>query len=105
MATSDRAIGDALRAIENGVALLRLELTGYAVAQHAWGSELHVDEVIARLGVFEVRHLEHELQMGKNSVASRLKAAIERGMAVQVAEKAGVKAAQYRWAGKVSHPR
>lgn len=98
------AARDALRGIENSARLLSLALTGNTrrPALYRWGTDVHVDAAIARLGVFEVAHLELELQMGKNAVAKRIREAIDRGVAVQVSPAVQYNAAVYRWTGKSS---
>ena len=97
------AVVAALRALESSSRLLRAALTdyNYRSAIQPWGGEDHVDEIAARLGVFEVPHLEHELQMKGTAVKRRIDAALRRGSVIQVSPRSGVRAAVYRWSGKL----
>lgn len=96
------AATDALRAIQNSANLLRLAITDKdrMPPLSIWGGETHVDQVVARLGYFEVQHLEWELQLGKNACARRVRDAIARGVVVEVSPRSNYRGAIYRWAGK-----
>lgn len=92
----------ALQAIQDGVNLFRLAITDKDKMPPAfrWAGEAHVDQVIARLGYFEVRNLELELQLGTDACTKRIREAIGRGVAVQVEPRSNYRGAVYRWTGK-----
>jgi hypothetical protein len=100
----NHAAYDALRALENSARLLRLALSDNDVRPtvHKWGDKDHVDEIVARLGVFEARHLAHELQLRDTAVQSRIKAAIKRGTIIEIEAHRATHAAVYRWTGKIA---
>lgn len=99
----EKAALAALDAITNGVNLLRLSILGNGVLaprRAEWGSEAHVDEIAARLGMFETAHIEAELQIGKNAARSRIRSAINRGTIIEVEKRTNYSGAVYRWTGK-----
>lgn len=99
----EKAALAALDAITNGVNLLRLSILGNGILaprRASWATEDHVDEIVARLGMFETAHIEAELQVGNDAARSRIKSAIKRGTVVEVHKRSNYSGAVYRWTGK-----
>ena len=64
-----------------------------------WGSDGHVDQVMERLGRFESRHIQLELQVSKNAAEKRIRAAKRAGVLEVEREGRGAVTAIYRWVG------
>lgn len=71
----------------------------YMPALPKLGSEEHAEEVAERLGLFEIWHLERELQLRKTTAWSRAKAMLRKGLIVEERQGTANVAALYRWVG------